>query len=49
MTRIKCTECSQVLLVNNGEIPNGLRPGELFERKCPSCDEGSYMELAEAK
>lgn len=47
MTRIRCTSCGQVLYVRDSELPEGIRPGEWFERECKKCDEGTCMELAE--
>lgn len=46
-TKVKCTDCSQVIHVRDGELPDDLQPGEHFERKCSGCDDGHYMELAE--
>lgn len=45
-TPVKCTNCGQVIHIHDMELPDGLRPGEWFERECKKCD-GTCMELAE--
>ena len=51
MAKIACTKCSQVIHVSDDSdiVPDEVQPGEWFQFKCPSCDEGHYMELAEGE
>ena len=48
MVKVECTECSQKIWASDDTVPNRIQPGEWFEMKCPACDEGHYMELAES-
>ena len=45
--RIRCTDCSKIVLVLKGDIPSGSCLGEWFEAYCPGCGNSNYMELVE--
>ena len=45
-TPVKCTTCGQVIHIFDTELPDGLSPGEWFERECGKCD-GTCMKLDE--
>ena len=44
--RIKCAKCNTVVHVSADNLPEDIKPGEVFESFCPGCDRVGYMELS---